>query len=122
MNEVAKAIDTYNCDESVGAIIITGSERAFAAGADIKEMKDNTFAQNLRSNFLSEWTRVAQSKKPVIAAVNGFAVSITTKDVPGKKWAENFRFSELSVTKIRYIRNFHEFSDERRCVLAGWWV
>lgn len=108
MNEVAKAIDTYNCDESVGAIIITGSERAFAAGADIKEMKDNTFAQNLRSNFLSEWTRVAQSKKPVIAAVNGFAVSISTMICAGAPESRpNIR--RMSAMLIKFV-------------LAGWWV
>lgn len=75
MTEVAKAIDTFEVDKSVGAIVITGSEKAFAAGADIKEMQNNTYAQNLSGNFLSHWNRVAEATKPVIAAVNGYAVS-----------------------------------------------
>ncbi|KAK9680058.1 Enoyl-CoA hydratase/isomerase [Popillia japonica] len=74
MTEVAKAIDTFEVDKSVGAIVITGSEKAFAAGADIKEMQNNTYAQNLSGNFLSHWNRVAEATKPVIAAVNGYAL------------------------------------------------
>lgn len=76
MWELAKALDTLETDKSVGAIVITGSEKAFAAGADIKEMADNTYAQCLSENFLEHWNRVTQTRKPVIAAVNGYAVSI----------------------------------------------
>ncbi|KRT78198.1 hypothetical protein AMK59_6936 [Oryctes borbonicus] len=74
MTEVAKAIDTLEADKSVGAIVITGSEKAFAAGADIKEMQNNTYSQTISGNFLSHWNRVAESTKPVIAAVNGYAL------------------------------------------------
>ncbi|XP_022910175.1 probable enoyl-CoA hydratase, mitochondrial [Onthophagus taurus] len=74
MTEVAQAIDTLEKDKSVGAIVITGSEKAFAAGADIKEMQNNTYAQCISGNFLSHWNRVAESTKPVIAAVNGYAL------------------------------------------------
>uniref|UniRef100_T1IKY6 enoyl-CoA hydratase n=1 Tax=Strigamia maritima TaxID=126957 RepID=T1IKY6_STRMM len=58
----------------IGAIVITGNEKAFAAGADIKEMQNYTFSQMFGGNFLSHWYRVARSKKPVLAAVNGFAL------------------------------------------------
>lgn len=75
MTEVANAIDAFEADKSIGAIVITGSEKAFAAGADIKEMQNNTYSQNISGNFLSHWNRVAESRKPVIAAVNGYAVS-----------------------------------------------
>lgn len=75
MTDVADAIAKFNQDESIGAIILTGSEKAFAAGADIKEMLNNTLVSNLKTNFLSHWTKVAESRKPVIAAVNGYAVS-----------------------------------------------
>lgn len=74
MTEVSKAIDTFESDKSVGAIVITGSEKAFAAGADIKEMQNNTYSQCISGNFLSHWNRVSQTRKPVIAAVNGYAL------------------------------------------------
>jgi enoyl-CoA hydratase/carnithine racemase len=48
----------------------------YVLGADIKEMQHNTYSMNVRGNFLSHWNRVASCKKPVIAAVNGYAVSI----------------------------------------------
>lgn len=74
MNEVSQALDQFERDDTVGAIVITGSEKAFAAGADIKEMQGNTYAKCITGNFLSNWTRVAQNQKPVIAAVNGYAL------------------------------------------------
>lgn len=77
IGELGQALDTFENDTNVGAIVITGSEKAFAAGADIKEMKDNTYSKCITSNFLNNWSRVATTKKPVIAAVNGYAVSIT---------------------------------------------
>lgn len=75
MTEVGTVIADLEKDNSVGAIVITGNEKAFAAGADIKEMQCNTFSGNIRNDFLAHWTRVAECKKPVIAAVNGYAVS-----------------------------------------------
>lgn len=74
MTEVGQAIDAFEADDSVGAIIITGSEKAFAAGADIKEMQNNTYSKCMTGNFLNHWNRVAETKKPVIAAVNGYAL------------------------------------------------
>ncbi|KAF1761251.1 hypothetical protein GCK72_009505 [Caenorhabditis remanei] len=74
MTELANALHTLDTDKSVGAIVITGSERAFAAGADIKEMTNNEFASTFSGSFLSNWTAVSDVKKPVIAAVNGFAL------------------------------------------------
>lgn len=74
MTEVGQAIESFEFDDNIGAIILTGSERAFAAGADIKEMLPNTFAKCYSTNFLSHWDRVAHCKKPVIAAVNGYAL------------------------------------------------
>jgi enoyl-CoA hydratase len=74
MLEVTEALDKYESDNSIQTIIITGSEKAFAAGADIKEMQGNTYSQCIRGNFLSDWTRVARCQKPIIAAVNGYAL------------------------------------------------
>jgi len=73
--DLSDALDKAEADKDIGAIVITGSDRAFAAGADIKEMqKYESFAQVYNSNFISSWHRVANCKKPVLAAVNGFAL------------------------------------------------
>uniref|UniRef100_A0A8C6U371 Enoyl-CoA hydratase, mitochondrial n=1 Tax=Neogobius melanostomus TaxID=47308 RepID=A0A8C6U371_9GOBI len=74
MREVGHALDGFEVDSGVGAIVITGSDRAFAAGADIKEMQNRTFQECYGGNFLAHWNRVSTVKKPVIAAVNGFAL------------------------------------------------
>ncbi|KAE8591502.1 hypothetical protein XENTR_v10018472 [Xenopus tropicalis] len=74
MTEINQALDTFEEDPNIGAIVITGSERAFAAGADIKEMQNRSFQECYGGNFLSHWNRVSFVKKPVIAAVNGYAL------------------------------------------------
>ena len=75
MDELGSAIDQFEDDSEVGAIVITGSEKAFAAGADISQMKDNTFADAYMGNFISKnWERVTECRKPVIAAVAGYAL------------------------------------------------
>jgi enoyl-CoA hydratase len=73
--ELSAALDVYENDEGIGAIVITGSEKAFAAGADIKEMKDLGAMDAYLSDFItSTWERVASCRKPVIAAVSGYAL------------------------------------------------
>ncbi|KAG8434931.1 hypothetical protein GDO86_013047 [Hymenochirus boettgeri] len=74
MTELNQALETFEGDPHVGAIVITGSEKAFAAGADIKEMQNRTFQECYGGSFLSHWNRVSTVKKPVIAAVNGYAL------------------------------------------------
>ncbi len=75
MDELGAAIDAYEKDSDIGAIVITGNEKAFAAGADISQMKDNTFADAYMGNFISRnWERVTECRKPVIAAVAGYAL------------------------------------------------
>jgi len=73
MDELMQAVATFDNDPSVGAIVVTGSEKSFAAGADIKEMQDRTMAANYTESFLSGWESMAKMKKPLIAAVNGYA-------------------------------------------------
>ncbi|CAO3630839.1 unnamed protein product [Mucor fragilis] len=72
--EVNEALRSYDKNENIGAVVITGSKKAFAAGADIKEMKDNTFVDTYTQNFLGHWAEMTEIKKPIIAAVNGYAL------------------------------------------------
>jgi enoyl-CoA hydratase len=72
--ELLRALESFDEDEEIAASIITGSERAFAAGADIKEMADRSFSDAYSSDFIAPWQRVATFKKPVIAAVAGYAL------------------------------------------------
>jgi enoyl-CoA hydratase len=75
MDELSNAVDSYEADHRLRCIIITGSEKAFAAGADIKEMADKSFSEVYREDFVTRnWERVARARKPVIAAVAGFAL------------------------------------------------
>jgi enoyl-CoA hydratase len=73
--ELASAFDDFEADTGIGAIVLTGSEKAFAAGADVKEMVAKTYPEIYREDFITRgWERVAQCRKPVIAAVAGFAL------------------------------------------------
>lgn len=99
ITELNDAMEKFDLDESIGALVLTGSEKAFAAGkkiiplqknvipfflllinkynylgADIKEMASNTFAGNLKGSFLQNWSDISKIRKPIIAAVNGYAV------------------------------------------------
>ncbi len=75
VRELGTALDTFEADAEIGAIVITGSEKAFAAGADIKEMAGKSFVDCYVQDFITDgWERVTQCRKPVIAAVAGFAL------------------------------------------------
>ena len=74
MRELGRAIDAFEADRNIGCIVITGSDKAFAAGADIKEMADKSFTDVFFDDFCATWHRVAAARKPVIAAVAGFAL------------------------------------------------
>jgi enoyl-CoA hydratase len=75
MAELAEALAKLDDDDAVGAIVITGSDKAFAAGADIKEMKDKSFMDAYLADFLTRgWEKAAACRKPVIAAVAGYAL------------------------------------------------
>ncbi len=75
MTEMSAALDEFEADAGVGCILITGNEKAFAAGADIKEMKDKTFVDCYNEDFItSTWERIPTCRKPVIAAVAGLAL------------------------------------------------
>jgi enoyl-CoA hydratase len=72
--DLTRALDAFEADPNIGCMVITGSEKAFAAGADIKEMADKTFADAFLGDFAANWERAATVRKPVIAAVAGFAL------------------------------------------------
>jgi enoyl-CoA hydratase len=75
MKELGEALDAFEADEDIGAIVITGSEKAFAAGADIKEMSSKSYMDVYREDFITaSWERVPTCRKPVIAAVAGYAL------------------------------------------------
>ena len=74
MEELASALEEFDRDGSVGCIVITGNERAFAAGADIKEMADETPVSMLTGDRISRWDRIKKIKKPIIAAVSGWCL------------------------------------------------
>ena len=73
--EIAHAVDEAEADADVGCIVLTGSEKAFAAGADIKEMQSKEYMDVYLEDFITvDWERVAQTRKPVVAAVAGYAL------------------------------------------------
>ena len=72
--ELFAAIDSFEANDAIGCMLITGNEKAFAAGADIKEMADKTFIEAYLGNFCADWDRAARTRKPIVAAVAGFAL------------------------------------------------
>jgi enoyl-CoA hydratase len=74
MTELMDALAVYDADETIGCLVITGSERAFAAGADIKEMMTATPVSMMANSFIDQWDRLRRIGKPVIAAVSGYAL------------------------------------------------
>lgn len=74
MGEIKDALLAFDEDENIRAIVITGNERAFAAGADIKQMAGRTAIDKLKIDQFSTWDSIRKTKKPIIAAVSGFAL------------------------------------------------
>jgi enoyl-CoA hydratase len=75
MDEVGAALGAFDADDAIGAIVLTGSEKAFAAGADIGSMKDYSFMDVYKSDFVTRnWERIRTVRKPVIAAISGYAL------------------------------------------------
>jgi enoyl-CoA hydratase len=73
--EMRDALDAFEADDAIGAIVVTGSEKAFAAGADIKEMQGQSWMDAYQSDFITkDWERITTCRKPVIAAVAGYAL------------------------------------------------
>ena len=75
IQDLAAALDDLEADDAIGAIVVTGSERAFAAGADIKEMQSKSYMDVYKEDFITVgWERLSETRKPVVAAVAGYAL------------------------------------------------
>jgi len=74
MNELNQALDGFEANAEIGCVVLTGSEKAFAAGADIKQMQSLSYPQNYLDDFVGPWERLASFRKPVVAAVAGYAL------------------------------------------------
>jgi enoyl-CoA hydratase len=72
--ELNDALAGFESNPDVGCTVITGSEKAFAAGADVKEMAEKTYVESYLGKFLDGWTHISETRKPVIAAVSGFCL------------------------------------------------
>jgi enoyl-CoA hydratase len=72
--ELTQAIEAFDADDKIGCMLITGGDKAFAAGADIKEMADKPFIEAYLGDFVSNWNGAAKARKPIVAAVAGFAL------------------------------------------------
>jgi enoyl-CoA hydratase len=73
-DELLSAVEAFDADADVGCILMTGSDKAFAAGADIKEMADQSYIDIFRADYTADYERLARVRKPIIAAVAGFAL------------------------------------------------
>ena len=99
--DLNQALDALDSDDEVGCIVLTGSEKAFAAGADIKEMSEKDFMAAFRGNFIESWQRVTLARKPVIAAVSGYALGGGCEMAMMCDFiiaAENARFGQPEIT------------------------
>jgi len=73
-NELLAAVEAFDADAGIGCIVITGSDKAFAAGADIKEMADRSYVDIFNTDYAADYERITRVRKPIIAAVAGFAL------------------------------------------------
>src|SRR5712691_10666584 len=74
VGEVTAAVAAFEADAGIACMIVTGSEKAFAAGADIKEMADKSYMDAFMGDFAAGWDGLARARKPIVAAVAGFAL------------------------------------------------
>ncbi len=74
IGEISQVVDVWEADDAIGCIVLTGSDKAFAAGADIKEMQSKSYMQAYKEDFIGAWDRIARCRKPTLAAVAGFAL------------------------------------------------
>ncbi len=101
MAELGAQLQAFDADSSIGAIVLTGSDRAFAAGADIKEMQHRTYPATLLDDFIARWETITTIRTPVIAAVAGYALGGGCELAMMADFivcAENARFGQPEIT------------------------
>ena len=74
IKELNQTLDIIEQDDQISVVVLTGSEKAFAAGADISEMSDKNFIDLVKKDFILPWERLSKFRKPIIAAVSGYAL------------------------------------------------
>jgi enoyl-CoA hydratase len=74
IDELNRALEIFENDSGIGCMVLTGSEKAFAAGADIKQMQSMGYPQNYLDDFVAAWERIGRTRKPIVAAVAGYAL------------------------------------------------
>ena len=74
IDELNQALESFENNSNIGCVVLTGSEKAFAAGADIKQMQSMGYPQNYLDDFVAAWERVGRVRKPIVAAVAGYAL------------------------------------------------
>lgn len=74
MKALVEALETFDADENIGAIVLTGGERTFAAGADINDMAGSSVVEQIRRNQFARWERIRRISKPIVAAVSGYCL------------------------------------------------
>ena len=74
IDELNAALDAFEADTGIGCVVVTGSDKAFAAGADIKEMQAKSYMEAYLGDFITKWERISRARKPIVAAVAGFAL------------------------------------------------
>lgn len=74
MDDVTATLEQYDGDPEVGCFVISGSPKAFAAGADIKEMQSQSYTDMLKANWFAGWDKLTHTRTPILAAVNGYAL------------------------------------------------
>lgn len=74
VDELIDAVQGFDADDAIGCMVLTGSEKAFAAGADIKEMQPKTYMEVYKEDLFEKANRIAEARKPIVAAVSGYAL------------------------------------------------
>jgi enoyl-CoA hydratase/carnithine racemase len=108
LDDLIHAARAFDNDANIGAIVITGSPKAFAAGADIKEMSKRTYVETYTKNMFRNWTDITTIVKPTIAAVSGFALGQTVSRFVHATVTMYYRWWLRACHDVRHYYRFRE--------------